>query len=77
MRKMAFKRTNNKLEKAYNIEVKQTNKGYNITGVNNGRIIKKSVRYINPTNKIKTNKIKTNKIKTNKKKTNKKKKNKK
>ena len=75
MRKMAFKRTNNKLEKAYNIEVKQTNKGYNITGVNNGRIIKKSVRYIGQTNK--TNKKKTNKKKTNKKKTNKKKKNKK
>ena len=77
MRKMAFKKFNNNLVKEYNIEVKKTNKGYNITGVNNGRIIRKSVRYINPTNKIKTNKIKTNKIKTNKKKTNKKKKNKK
>ena len=72
MRKMAFKKINNKLEKAYNIEVKQTNKGYNITGVNNGRIIKKSVRYVDPTNKMKTNKKKTNKRKTNKKKKNKK-----
>jgi hypothetical protein len=65
MRKMEFKRVNDKLEKAYNIEVKQTNKGYNITGVNNGKIIKKSVRYVNP---MKTNKKKTNKRKTNKKK---------
>jgi hypothetical protein len=72
MRKMEFKQINNKLEKAYNIEVKQTNKGYNITGVNNGKIIRKSVRYIDPTTKIKTNKKKTNKKKTNKKKTNKK-----
>ncbi len=62
MRKMEFKRVNDKLEKAYNIEVKQTNKGYNITGVNNGKIIKKSVRYVNPTNKKKTNR-KTNKKK--------------
>ncbi len=72
MRKMAFKKINNNLVKAYNIEVKKTNKGYNITGMNNGRIIKKSVRYIDPTNKKKTNKIKTNKKKTNKKKKNKK-----
>ncbi len=68
MRKMEFQKVNNKLEKAYNIEVKQTNKGYNITGVNNGKIIRKSVRYIDPTNKMKTNKKKKNKRKTNKKK---------
>lgn len=45
-----LKKVNNKvkLNKTYNIEVKQTNKGYNITGVNNGKIIKKSVRYIAP-----------------------------
>ena len=67
MRKMEFQKINNKLEKAYNIEVKQTNKGYNITGVNNGKIIKKSVRYIDPTNKKKTNKKKTKKYKKNKK----------
>ena len=68
MRKMEFQKVNNKSEKAYNIEVKQTNKGYNITGVNNGKIIRKSVRYIDPTNKMKTNKKKKNKRKTNKKK---------
>ena len=68
MRKMEFQKVNNKLEKAYNIEVKQTNKGYNITGVNNGKIIRKSVRYIDPMNKMKTNKKKKNKRKTNKKK---------
>jgi len=57
IRKTGFKQINNKLEKAYNIEVKQTNKGYNITGYNNGKIIKKSVRY-RPTNykKVKPNK---------------------
>jgi hypothetical protein len=59
IRKIGLKLKNNKLEKAYNIEVKQTNKGYNITGVNNGKIIKKSVRYIK--NNKKTNKRKTNK----------------
>ena len=72
IRKTGFKQINNKLEKAYNIEVKQTNKGYNITGYNNGKIIKKSVRYVDPTNKMKTNKKITNKRKTNKKKKNKK-----
>lgn len=49
IRKTGFKIINNKLEKAYNIEVKQTNKGYNITGYNNDKIIKKLVRY-RPTN---------------------------
>ena len=65
IRKTGFKQINNKLEKAYNIEVKKTNKGYNITGYNNDKIIKKSVRY-RPTNskKVKPNK----KTKKNKKK---------
>jgi hypothetical protein len=62
-RKIGLILKNNKLEKAYNIEVKQTNKGYNITGVNNGKIVKKFVRYIT----TKMNKKKTNKKKTNKK----------
>jgi hypothetical protein len=64
-RKIGLILKNNILEKAYNIEVKQTNKGYNITGINNGKIIKKSVRYIK--NNKKMNKKKTNKKKTNKK----------
>ncbi len=66
IRKTGFKIINNKLEKAYNIEVKQTNKGYNITGYNNGKIIKKSVRYANtkkgkPNKKTKKNKKKKGK----------------
>ena len=51
IRKTGFKRINNKLQKAFNIEVKQTNKGYNISGYNNGKIIKKSVRYTSPNTK--------------------------
>jgi hypothetical protein len=67
IRKTGFKQINNKLEKAYNIEVKQTNKGYNITGYNNGKIIKKSVRY-RPTNSKKVKpKTKKNKKKKGKK----------
>jgi hypothetical protein len=45
MHKTKFKIINNKVKKEYNIVLRQTNKGYNITGVNNGKIIKKSVRY--------------------------------
>lgn len=68
IRKTGFKQINNKLEKAYNIEVKQTNKGYNITGYNNGKIIKKSVRY-RPTKITNAKKGKPNKqTKKNKKK---------
>ena len=66
IRKTGFKQINNKLEKAYNIEVKQTNKGYNITGYNNGKIIKKSVRY-RPTKIANSKKVKP-KTKKNKKK---------
>ena len=65
IRKTGFKQINNKLEKSYNIEVKQTNKGYNITGYNNGKIIKKSLRY-RPTNSKKgkpNKKTKKNKAK--------------
>ena len=71
IRKTGFKRINNKLQKAFNIEVKQTNKGYNISGYNNGKIIKKSVRYTSPnTGKAKkgnTKKGNTKKTKKNKK----------
>jgi hypothetical protein len=45
MHKTKFKIINNKVKKDYNIVLRQTNKGYNITGVDNGKIIKKSVRY--------------------------------
>jgi len=65
IRKTGFKQINNKLQKAYNIEVKQTNKGYNITGYNNGKIIKKSVRY--KTKKGKKGKTKKGKTKKGKK----------
>jgi hypothetical protein len=66
--KTGFKIINNKLEKAYNIEVKQTNKGYNITGYNNDKIIKKSVRY-RRTKNTNTKKGKPKKNKKKKKKT--------
>jgi hypothetical protein len=58
--KRGFKIINNKLQNAYNVEVKKTNKGYNITGFNNDKIIKKSVRYVSKKN---TKKRKTKKYK--------------
>jgi hypothetical protein len=58
--KRGFKIINNKLQNAYDIEVKRNNKGYNITGFNNDKIIKKSVRYVAKKN---TKKRKTKKYK--------------
>jgi len=84
--KQRFRLKNNgNLEKLYNVRMKKTNKGYNIVGYNNGKIINKHVRYLtnnskmnnskmnNKPNKKKTNKKRTNKKRNNKKKTNKKK----
>ena len=59
--KRGFKIINNKLQNAYDVEVKKNNKGYNITGFNNDKIIKKSVRYMPP--KKNTKKRKTKKYK--------------
>ena len=64
--KKGFKVINGKLEKQYNVRMKKTNKGYNIVGFNNDKIINKHVRFINKTNN-RLNKKRKNR-KTNKKK---------
>ena len=66
IRKQGFTFKNGKLEKKYNVQMKKNNKGYNIVGYNNNKIINKSVRFIQE--KTKSNKVKSNKVKPNKKK---------
>jgi hypothetical protein len=62
--KQKFRLKNNgNLEKLYNVRMKRTNKGYNIVGYNNGKIINKHVRYL--TNSSKMNSIKMNNSKLN------------
>lgn len=71
IRKQGFTFKNGKLEKKYNVQMKKNNKGYNIVGYDNNKIINKSVRFIQEKtkpNKTKSNKVKTNKVKPDKKK---------
>ena len=61
IRKQGFTFKNGKLEKKYNVQMKKNNKGYNIVGYDNNKIINKSVRFIQE--KTKSNKVKPNKKK--------------
>lgn len=67
IQKKGFKVINGKLEKQYNVRMKKTNKGYNIVGFDNDKIINKHVRYFNKTNNqpntMKSNKKENKKIK--------------
>ena len=78
IQKKGYNIKNGRLEQQYNIQMKKTNKGYNIVGYDNDKIIDKHVRFRNkslnnkPVNKLVNKKPVTKK--TNKKrKTNKKK----
>ena len=74
IQKKGYNIKNGRLEQQYNIQMKKTNKGYNIVGYDNDKIIDKHVRFRNKsvTNKSVNKKPVTKK--TNKKrKTNKKK----
>lgn len=56
--KKGFNIKNGVLEKKFDIQMQKTQKGYNIVGYNNDKIINKHVRYINKSNTLKKNKPK-------------------
>jgi hypothetical protein len=56
--KKGFNIKNGVLEKKFNIQMQKTQKGYNIVGYNNDKIINKHVRYMNKPNTLKKNKPK-------------------
>ena len=60
--KQGFTLKNGKLEKKYNVQMKKNNKGYDIIGYDNNKVINKHVRYI----KDKTKKVNPLKNKTKK-----------
>jgi hypothetical protein len=82
IQKKGFNIKNGRLEKQYNIQMKKTNKGYNIVGYDNDKIINKHVLFRNKTlnkpmnnkpmnksmNNNPTKKVNKKKRKTNKKK---------
>jgi len=53
--KKGFNIKNGVLEKKFNIQMQKTQKGYNIVGYNNDKIINKHVRYMNKPNTLKKN----------------------
>ena len=67
IQKKGFNIKNGRLEKQYNVQMKKTNKGYNIVGYDNDKIINKHVRFFNKSVNKSMNK-KKKKRKTNKKK---------
>lgn len=58
IRKSGFSKINDKLKKAYNIQMEKTKKGYHIVGFNNNKIINKMIK----TKTIKTKKNKKRKV---------------
>ena len=63
IRKKGFKIQNGDLQQKYDIQMKKTNKGYNIVGYNNEKIIDKHVRYFNKNTKLAKKPKKTKKTK--------------
>ena len=61
IQKKGFNIKNGVLEKKYDIKMQKTQKGYNIIGYNNDKIINKHVRYINKATPKKIKKTKKNK----------------
>jgi len=61
IQKKGFNIKNGVLEKKYDIQMQKTQKGYNIVGYDNDKIINKHVRYINKATPKKIKKTKKNK----------------
>ena len=55
-KKTKYIKENNKLKKKYDIEMLKTNKGIHIVGINNNKIINKTITFLNKKSTKKTHK---------------------